>query len=91
MHKVPTVRSYVIVFLCLIVLTLLTSWVAYLPIGHLHTPVGLIIAVGKAFLVVCFFMHLFYSDRVNWVMMGAAVFMFFIMVYLTMADYLSRT
>ncbi len=89
-HKVPTVRSYLIVFACLIVLTLLTSAIANAPIGHWHTPIGLAIAIGKALLVIAFFMHLIHSDHISWVMMAAALFMLFVMLYLTLADYWTR-
>ncbi|CAN5250314.1 hypothetical protein BH10PLA2_BH10PLA2_13000 [soil metagenome] len=89
-HKVPTVRSYLIVFACLIVLTILTSVVAYAPIGHWHTPVGLAIAGFKALLVISFFMHLLHSDRISWIMMASALFMLFVMLYLTLADYWTR-
>ena len=89
-ESTPSVRNYFIVFGCLILLTLLTAGVAYLPIGHLHTPIGLAIAVGKAVLVICFFMHLLHSDRVSWIMLAVAVFMLFVLLYLTMADYVSR-
>jgi cytochrome c oxidase subunit IV len=88
--SIPSVRSYFIVFGCLVLLTLLTSGIAVLPIGNLHTPVGLVIAVTKAILVVCFFMHLLHSGRVSWVMLGAALFMLFVMLYLTLADYFTR-
>jgi cytochrome c oxidase subunit 4 len=90
-QSIPSRRSYFIVFGCLILLTLLTSGIANAPIGHLHTPVGLAIAIGKALLVVCFFMHLIHSDRVSWVMMAAALFMLFVLLYLTLADYVSRS
>jgi cytochrome c oxidase subunit 4 len=88
--SIPTVRSYFIVFGCLVLLTLLTSGIAFAPIGNLHTPIGLIIAVTKAFLVVCFFMHLVHGGKVSWVMIGAALFMLFVMIYLTLADYRTR-
>ena len=92
MHQsIPSRRNYFIVFGCLILLTLLTSGIAYAPIGHLHTPVGLAIAIGKALLVICFFMHLIHSGHVTWVMIGAALFMLFVLLYLTMADYESRS
>lgn len=89
-HSIPTARSYFIVFGCLVVLTLLTTGIALAPIGSLHTPVGLVIAVCKAILVICFFMHLAHGGKVSWVMMGAALFMLFVMLYLTLADYVTR-
>jgi cytochrome c oxidase subunit 4 len=91
MHSsIPSVRSYIMVFSCLVVLTLLTTGVALAPIGSLHTPIGLVIAICKAILVVIFFMHLLHGGKVSWVMIGAAFFMLFVMLYLTLADYYTR-
>ncbi len=87
----PSVRSYFIVFACLIVLTLLTSGIAMAPIGGLHTPIGLVIAIGKAILVIVFFMHLMQSTRTSWVMLSAALFMLFVLLYLTLVDYWTRS
>lgn len=87
----PSVRSYYIVFACLIILTLLTSGIAMAPIGGLHTPVGLVIAIGKATLVVIFFMHLMQSTRTSWVVLSAAFFMLFVLLYLTLVDYWTRS
>jgi hypothetical protein len=41
--------------------------------------------------VICFFMHLIQSDRISWIMMAAALFMLFVMLYLTLIDYWSRS
>ena len=47
-------------------------------------------AVVKATLVVLFFMHVKYGDRLNWVVVGAGVFWLFILLSMLMLDYSSR-
>ncbi len=53
------------VFGALIVLTIITVAVAYVPLGPLNIPVAVGIAASKATLVVLFFMHLKYDNPVN--------------------------
>lgn len=63
-HIVP--RSVLFkVFGALIVLTIITVAVAYVPLGMFAAPVAVAIAVAKASLVVMFFMHLKYDNPVN--------------------------
>jgi cytochrome c oxidase subunit 4 len=88
-HVVP-IRTYVFVFLSLMVGTGLTVGASYVDLGMWNTPVAMLIAVTKASLVVFFFMHLKYSPRLYWVWVGAAIFFFAHLVLGTGADYLSR-
>lgn len=53
------------VFGALIVLTIITVAVAYVPLGPLNIPVAVGIAATKATLVVLYFMHLKYDNPVN--------------------------
>jgi cytochrome c oxidase subunit 4 len=63
-HIVP--KSLLLkVFGGLILLTILTVAVAYVPLGPLTVPVALGVAGAKATLVVLFFMHLKYDNPVN--------------------------
>ena len=63
-HIVP--KSVLLkVFGALIVLTVVTVGVAYVPLGPLGVPVAIGIATAKATLVVLFFMHLKYDNPVN--------------------------
>jgi cytochrome c oxidase subunit 4 len=48
------------------------------------------IAVAKAALIVSFFMHLRYGQRLTWVFAGAGFFWLAIMLALTMGDYATR-
>jgi cytochrome c oxidase subunit 4 len=87
---VATVGSYVVIFLILVALTVLTVFTALSPLGHWHAPVALGIAVVKATLVFLFFMHLLHSPKVTWLVAGGTFVWLGIMFALTLADYWSR-
>jgi cytochrome c oxidase subunit 4 len=88
-HVVP-VRVYMGVFLVLLALTGLTTWVAYFDLGPMNTVVALAIAVTKMLLVVLFFMHLKYSTGLTRLIILAGFFWFAILVALTLSDELTR-
>lgn len=86
-----SVRVYTIVFLTLIALTLLTTAVAFVDLGgELNSVAAISIAVCKAVLVILYFMHVRYSDRLTWVFAGAGFFWLVILITLTMSDALTR-
>jgi len=91
MADVVAPRIYYRVFAILLACTALTWWVSRL---HLNSPLGVIvaltIALGKALLVVLFFMHVRYSSRLTWVLVGAGVLWVGHLLLLTMSDYLTR-
>lgn len=89
-HVVP-VRVYLVIFLALLVGTGLTAWVSYFNFpGPLNAIVALTIAAVKATLVVLYFMHMRYSQRLVWLVFGAALFWLAILFALTISDYSTR-
>lgn len=88
-HIVPT-RIYYTVFAVLLMLTGLTTVVAFFDLGLFNPIVALSIAIVKASLVVLFFMHLRYSTRLTWVVGGAGIFWLGILLVLSLSDYLTR-
>ncbi len=88
-HIVP-VSTYLKIFGALMVLTAITVGVAFMDLGPLNNVVMLGIAVLKATLVVLFFMHVFYSSRLIWVVVVAGFFWLGIMFVMTGSDYVSR-
>jgi cytochrome c oxidase subunit 4 len=85
------VRTYVLVFLGLIVLTITTTAVAFVDLGgQWNTAAALAIAIIKALLVILFFMHVFYSRPLTWVFVSAGFFWLLILFTLTLADYFTR-
>jgi cytochrome c oxidase subunit 4 len=86
---VPT-KTYLAIFVALMVLLGLTVGLAYVDLGKLNLAVAMGIAVAKAALIVSFFMHLRYGQRLTWVFAGAGFFWLAIMLALTMGDYATR-
>lgn len=94
-HPAVPLRLYLGIFAALVLLTGLTVAVAFFDLGggrlhYVNALVAITIAVSKALLVVLYFMHVRYSDRLTWIFVGAGVFWFVILIVLTLADYLSR-
>ena len=83
-------RTYYLIFGTLMVMTAVTVLVAFINIGILNFPVALTIAIFKATLVILFFMHAKYASRLTKLVVGGAFFFLFILLGLTMTDYMSR-
>lgn len=74
----------------LLVLTLSTYLAALVDLGIGNLIVALLIAAAKASLIILYFMHARYSNRLIWVVIGAALLWFGILFTLTMSDYVAR-
>jgi cytochrome c oxidase subunit IV len=88
-HVVP-VRVYLFVFAALVILTGITVEAARHDFGALNTPVALGIATTKALLVILFFMHVKYADKLTWVVVASGFVMLGFLLFITLADYMSR-
>jgi cytochrome c oxidase subunit 4 len=82
--------TYYTIFGALMVLTAVTVSVAFVNLGSLNFPVAIGIAITKATLVILFFMHAKYSSQLTKLFVGTAFFFLFVLLGLTMTDYLSR-
>lgn len=89
-------RTYYKIFAALIVLTITTVGIdilgrqGHVDLGALHTPVSLLIATTKAALVILFFMHVWYSTRLTWVIALSSLLWLGIMLTYTLTDYYTR-
>ena len=88
-HVVP-VPVFVKVWGALVVLTLVTTGVAFLNLGPFNNVVALGIAVAKATLVVLFFMNLRAAARMNRVVLLSSLLWLVILVTITLSDYFTR-
>jgi cytochrome c oxidase subunit 4 len=88
-HVVPR-KVYYAIFASLMVLTLVTVAVAFVDLGMLSTPLALGIACVKASLVILYFMHVRYSERLNGVIVGMSALFLFVLLAITLSDYVSR-
>lgn len=89
-HLIPK-RIYILVFITLLLLTMVTVEVAFYDAGWLNIYIALTIATCKALLVVLYFMHVRYSSRLTWLFVGAGLFWLAILLVLTLSDYLTRS
>lgn len=83
-------RNYLLVFGALMVLTALTTWVAYFDFGAWNNVVAMGIAVIKASLVVLIFMHVRHSTPLTKLVVVGVLLWLVFMVVLTMGDYETR-
>jgi len=84
-------KVYVAVFLALVVLTVVTVVAAGYDFGPLNVIVALGIAITKATLVVLYFMHARYAGGLTRLVVLSSVAFFFILVFLTLSDYVTRS
>jgi len=89
-HILP-VRTYLNIFgalMALLFLTLAAYW--WIDLGSLNLVIALLIATTKAVLIMLYFMHVRFSNKLTWVFSGASFFWLGILLILTMSDYTTR-
>lgn len=91
-HHIISVKTYTIVFIALLVLTVVTVAVAYYNFGGL---INLVLALGiatcKAVLVALWFMHVRYSGRLIHVIIFASLLFLTLLIFGTLMDVYTRT
>lgn len=88
---VVSYRTNFTVFAALMVLLVATIGAAYIPLpSAANLAIAMAIATTKAALIVLYFMHVRYSNRLTWVFSAAALLWLALLLGLTLADYLSR-
>jgi cytochrome c oxidase subunit 4 len=88
-HIVPP-RIYIIVGTALLILTATTVWASYLELGVWNPIVALFIACVKGTIVVLFFMHVKYSSKLTKLTVFSGLFLFAVLISLTLSDYMTR-
>jgi cytochrome c oxidase subunit IV len=75
MASEPKPRGYLLNWVALIALTVLTFALAHVKMGPLNTPVAFVIALAKATLIASIFMHLI-AERftLRFILIGSAMF-----------------
>ena len=83
-------RVYVGIFAALIVLTAVTTWVAFIDLGPLNVVIMLAIAGVKASLVVLWFMHARYESTLTRLTIVGAVFWLLVLIVISASDVFMR-
>lgn len=89
-HKIVSPVVYLAIFGALLVGTALTVWASTLELHEWNPVIALAIAVVKATLVVLFFMHVKYSSKLTMLTVGSGLFMFMVLIGMTLSDYFTR-
>jgi cytochrome c oxidase subunit IV len=84
------IRTYIVVWGALIVLTAVTVSVSYVHLGLMNVVAALLIASVKASLVALFFMHLRYESRLVWGFALTPIFFLVLIIAGTLSDTLFR-
>jgi caa(3)-type oxidase subunit IV len=84
-HFSHHIRRYLFVFYALIFGTIITVGASYIPFGNreINIAVALFIAIGKASLVACYFMHLISERKMIYGIMAFTAFFFVGLMFLT--------
>ena len=88
-HVLP-MRVYWATFGALMVLTVVTTAVAYVDLGVWSDLVAMSIASAKALVVVLYFMHVRYSSRLIALVAGTGIVWLLILFVLALTDYRTR-
>ena len=83
-------KVYFNILAALVVLTVITVAASRVDFGHLNTVIALAIASVKATLVLGYFMHLKYDDKLYWVIFGVSVFFLIVLYFFSELDILTR-
>jgi|SRR6516164_2800056 caa(3)-type oxidase subunit IV len=88
-HFSQHVRRYLYVFYALLFGTIITVLASYIPWGNreINIAVALFIAICKASLVACYFMHLISERKMIYGIMGFTAFFFIGLMFLTLATF----
>jgi cytochrome c oxidase subunit 4 len=89
-EHVDSIKAYVLVFLGLICLTVITTAVAFVDLGAFSVVAALVIATCKMLLVALFFMHLRHSTQLTRVVVLGGMVWLGILLVVTFADYGTR-
>jgi cytochrome c oxidase subunit IV len=90
MHSIPSVRTYVIIWATLTIMTFVTYYVAQIELGAWNIVVALGIAFFKMMLVILFFMNVKAESPLTKLFAGAGFFWMAILLAMTLGDYISR-
>jgi cytochrome c oxidase subunit IV len=89
-HHIVGPKTYILVYISLLVFTGITVAAAFFNMGILNPIVALAIASIKAVIVILFFMHVFFQTKLIKMTVAAGFFTFLILITMTLSDYISR-
>ena len=89
-HHIIPFNVYIKIIVALLFLTVVTVAAARVDFGALNTVIAMLIASVKAFLVLMYFMHLKYDDKLYLVAFLTAIFFLMLMFFFSWVDIYTR-
>jgi cytochrome c oxidase subunit 4 len=89
-HHIIPFNVYIKIITALLFLTVVTVAAARVDFGALNTVIAMLIASVKAGLVLAYFMHLKYDDRLYLVAFGTGIFFLILMFFIVWIDIYTR-
>ena len=89
-EHIDSIRTYALVLLALLVLTAVTTLVAFVDLGGFSVVAALAIAVCKMLLVALFFMHVRHSTKLTKLVVLGGLLWLAILLMLTLSDFTTR-
>jgi cytochrome c oxidase subunit IV len=89
-HHISSYKSHVLVLLALMVLTFATVAITRVELGPLNILAAMLIAGAKAAIVLIWFMHLRFDDRIYAIFTAFVFVLFLLVLFVTFFDYSYR-
>jgi len=89
-NHISSYKSHIIVLLCLITLTVLTVTITSVHLGPFNTAAAMLIASIKASIVLLYFMHLKFDEKIYRFMVMLVLAIYSVVIIITFFDYLYR-
>ncbi len=89
-HHISSYKSHLVVLATLLVLTVLTVWVAGFDLQMLTVAVALTIASVKGYVVAAYFMHLKFDNKLLGILFSIVMLVFATLIIMTLIDYIYR-
>ena len=89
-HHITSNKTYIIVWLALMVMTAITVYVSYINFGILNIVIALVVASIKASIVALYFMHLKFEDSITWVFALFPLSLLGLLIAMTITDTFTR-
>lgn len=89
-NHISPYKDHIMVLLGLIALTVITVAITSIELGALNTAAALVIASIKAGIVLMYFMHLRFDQRIYRIMTFLVIALVILVIAATVFDYLTR-
>ena len=86
----PSFKTNLIVLISLLIFTVITVAAAQIDFGAFNVLIAMLIAVIKGALVLMYFMHLKYDEKLYALIFGSAVFFVFLLYFFSKLDLATR-